>query len=65
MEWKGRRQSTNVDDARGRKMVGGAGIGLLLQMVGRLFGWKGKVSSSSPDSVWRGGCWESSNLQRC
>ncbi|HNP36117.1 MAG TPA: neutral zinc metallopeptidase [Woeseiaceae bacterium] len=41
MEWKGRRQSTNVDDARGRKVVGTASIGVLLQMVGRLFGFKG------------------------
>jgi predicted metalloprotease len=42
MEWKGRRQSTNVDDARGRKLVAGtAGIGVLLRMVGQLFGMKG------------------------
>ena len=42
MEWKGRRQSTNVEDARGRKMVaGGASIGLLLRFVGQMFGMKG------------------------
>ncbi len=42
MEWKGRRQSTNVEDARGRKMVaGGAAAGLLLRFVGRTFGIKG------------------------
>ena len=42
MEWKGRRQSTNVDDARGRKMaVGTASVGLLFRFVGQLFGMKG------------------------
>ncbi len=42
MEWKGRRQSTNVEDARGRKMVaGGASLGLLLRFVGQMFGTKG------------------------
>lgn len=42
MEWKGRRQSTNVDDARGRKMVaGGAAAGLLIRFVGQVFGMRG------------------------
>lgn len=42
MEWKGRRQSTNVEDARGRRMVaGGASLGLLLRFVGQMFGMKG------------------------
>jgi predicted metalloprotease len=42
MEWKGRRQSTNVDDARGRKVVAGtASLGLILQFVGRIWGLKG------------------------
>jgi len=42
MEWKGRRQSTNVDDARGKKMVAGtASIGLLLRFVGQRWGLKG------------------------
>ncbi len=42
MEWKGRRQSTNVDDARGQKMVvGTASVGLLMRFVGQLFGMKG------------------------
>jgi predicted metalloprotease len=42
MEWKGRRQSTNVEDARGRKMVaGGAAAGLVLRLVSRTFGIKG------------------------
>lgn len=42
MEYKGRRQSTNVDDARGRKMAGAAiPIGLIMQVVTRMFGAKG------------------------
>lgn len=42
MKWKGRRTSSNVEDARGRRVVaGGAGAGALLQLVGRSFGWKG------------------------
>jgi predicted metalloprotease len=42
MKWKGRRASTNVDDARGRRAVGGgAGIGAILNLVLRIFGLKG------------------------
>lgn len=42
MEWKGRRRSSNVDDARGRKMAAGtASIGMIVQVVMRLFGTKG------------------------
>jgi hypothetical protein len=42
MEWKGRRQSTNVEDARGKKMVmGTATIGILMRIVGRMWGFKG------------------------
>ena len=42
MEYKGRRQSSNVDDARGRKMSGsGLPIGLIIQAVTRMFGVKG------------------------
>lgn len=44
MKWKGNRASTNVDDARGRRVVAGGGsgaAGLLLNMVGRRFGIKG------------------------
>jgi len=42
MKWKGRKGSSNVDDARGRKVVaGGAGAGVLLNLVGRKFGIKG------------------------
>jgi predicted metalloprotease len=45
MEWKGRRQSTNVDDARGRKMSAGtASIGMIIQVVLRMFGTKGLLA---------------------
>lgn len=44
MEWKGRRGSSNVEDARGRSgggtMGGGMGMGLL-SLIGRKFGIKG------------------------
>jgi len=42
MKWKGNRASSNVEDARGRRVVaGGAGAGMLLNLVGRRFGIKG------------------------
>jgi predicted metalloprotease len=42
MEWKGRRQSSNVDDARGRKMGGGtASLGMIVQVLLRVLGLKG------------------------
>lgn len=41
MKWKGRRQSDNVIDSRGRKVVQTAGAGVLLNFVGRRFGLKG------------------------
>ena len=42
MKWKGRRASTNVTDARGQSMGrGGAGVGVLLDVVLRIFGLKG------------------------
>lgn len=44
MKWKGRRSSRNVEDARGRRVSagsGGAGVGMLLNLVGRTFGFKG------------------------
>jgi predicted metalloprotease len=42
MKWKGRRASTNVVDARGRRMGrGGSGVGVLLNAVLSLFGFKG------------------------
>lgn len=44
MKWKGRRSSTNVEDARGRRVVrGGAGLGALLNLVTRTFGLKGVI----------------------
>jgi len=44
MQWKGRRSSSNVEDARGRRVTaaaGGAGAGMLINLVGRTFGFKG------------------------
>lgn len=42
MRWRGRRTSSNVEDARGRRVTaGGAGATALLNLVGRTFGWKG------------------------
>lgn len=42
MKWKGRRGSSNVQDARGRRVVAGAGgLGVLLNLVGRTFGTRG------------------------
>ncbi len=44
MKWKGRRQSTNVEDARGKRVVAGAATGgMLLNFVGRTFGMKGII----------------------
>jgi hypothetical protein len=46
MQWKGRRESDNVEDARNQQpsgfSSGGGGLGLL-SMVGRIFGFKGIV----------------------
>ncbi len=48
MEWKGRRESGNVEDVRGQGgggFGGGGGGGLgLLMMVGRMFGMKGIIA---------------------
>ena len=41
MKWKGRRQSENVIDSRGKKVVQTAGAGILLNFVARRFGLKG------------------------
>jgi len=41
MKWKGRRESTNVVDSRGKRVAGTAGAGVLLNLVGRRFGMKG------------------------
>jgi predicted metalloprotease len=41
MKWKGRRQSDNVIDSRGKRVASTAGAGMLLNLVGRRFGLKG------------------------
>jgi predicted metalloprotease len=41
MKWKGRRQSDNVIDSRGKKVAQTAGAGVLLNFVGRRFGLRG------------------------
>lgn len=44
MKWRGRRTSSNVEDARNRRVTGGgAGASAILSLVGRSFGWKGIV----------------------
>lgn len=44
MKWKGRRTSSNVEDARGRRVVGGsAGLATIFNLVLRMFGIKGIV----------------------
>jgi predicted metalloprotease len=44
MKWKGRRSSTNVKDARGRRVGGGSGgLGSIINLVTRTFGIKGIV----------------------
>ncbi len=48
MQWKGRRQSDNVEDARGERSggMGGGGGGLgLLMTIGRVFGFKGILAA--------------------
>lgn len=42
MKWKGRKGSSNVEDARGREVATGLGIGaVLMRIVGQRFGVKG------------------------
>jgi predicted metalloprotease len=42
MKWRGRRASSNVEDARGRRAAAvTAGLGMLVDLVGRRFGVKG------------------------
>lgn len=42
MKWQGRRSSTHVEDARGRRVsTGGAGLGTIIRLVTRMFGIKG------------------------
>jgi predicted metalloprotease len=48
MQWKGRRESENVEDARGERSggMGGGGGGLgLLMTIGRVFGFKGILAA--------------------
>ncbi|MGI9272613.1 MAG: KPN_02809 family neutral zinc metallopeptidase [Woeseiaceae bacterium] len=44
MKWQGRRRSSNVEDARGRRVSspgGGGGLGTIINLVLRMFGIKG------------------------
>ncbi len=42
MQWKGRRESANVEDVRGQRTTGGTGGGFgFLMLIGRIFGLKG------------------------
>jgi predicted metalloprotease len=41
MKWRGRRGSSNVEDARGKRVAAGAGAGVLIEFVLRRFGIKG------------------------
>ena len=41
MKWEGKRSSTNVTDARGKTGARGIGIGAILNIVGRIFGFRG------------------------
>lgn len=44
MKWRGRRTSSRVEDARGRRVsAGGAGLGSIINLVTRIFGVKGLV----------------------
>ena len=43
MKWRGRRESENVEDARGRAATGVGGAGAILTLIGRRFGLKGIV----------------------
>jgi predicted metalloprotease len=59
MEWKGRRQSDNVEDARGQSGgFGGGGGGAfgLLSVIGRIFGLKGIIAAVAVGAVlWKMG----------
>lgn len=45
MKWQGRRQSSNVRDARGQRVRGGrGGLGTVLQLVVSIFGVKGVIA---------------------
>ena len=69
MEWKGRRESENVQDARGESPGGfggggggGGGLGLLMT-IGRIFGFKGIVAAVLVGAVlWKLGIVDPSML---
>jgi predicted metalloprotease len=64
MKWKGRRASTNVDDARGRRTATNtAGAAMLLNVVGRRFGIKGILVLIVVGAVmWKMGLVDTSQL---
>lgn len=68
MEWKGRRESENVEDARGersRGLGGGGGGGALglLMTIGRVFGFKGILATVVVGAVlWKMGIVDPSML---
>jgi predicted metalloprotease len=66
MQWKGRRESANVEDARGERSGGGGGGGGglgLLMMIGRVFGIKGILAAVVVGAVlWKMGIVDPSML---
>ena len=66
MQWKGRRESENVEDARGERSrsIGGGGGGLgLLMTIGRVFGFKGILAAVVLGAVlWKMGIVDPSML---
>jgi len=68
MEWKGRRESENVEDVRGERTrggtggAGGGGIGLLMT-IGKMFGFKGVLAALLVGGVlWKMGIVDPSML---
>lgn len=65
MDWKGRRQSDNMEDARGQGgggFGGGGGLGMLT-MIGRMFGFKGiLVAVIAAFALWKMGIIDISTL---
>jgi predicted metalloprotease len=47
MKWKGRRQSDNVIDSRGKRVASTAGAGMLINFVARRFGLKGILAMAA------------------
>ncbi len=66
MQWKGRRESANVEDARGERSGGGGGSGGglgLVMMIGRVFGTKGILAAVVVGAVlWKMGIVDPSML---